>query len=268
MYLNNNKIIQSDKGTLFIAGGGIRHNYMMDTFIMLAGGTDSRIVLVPSASNNPLACVSSYVKQFADLGCSNINYIDSMANIDSRKNVEMIETADALFFTGGDQNKLVEHFKGSRILDKIVELYKSGGVIGGTSAGASVMSRIMMTSFLDKEEILSGIYPPEIGSYALGEGFGFLDSIIIDQHFTQRRRHARLLDAVLQHKGFIGIGIDEATAIIIKPDGLIRVIGEGTVTLYSSLPISSENVNLPGQSMSILVLASGDCFNLHEYFPA
>lgn len=266
--MTEENILHTNKGTLFIAGGGMRHDYMMETFIQLAGGVNASIILIPSASQNPLTCVTSYISQFNELDCTNINYIDSSDNVDSKNNLELISKADGLFFTGGDQNKLVNLLKGTKLLDKIIEVYRKGGVIGGTSAGASVMSRIMMTSFLDKEEILSGIYPPESGSYALGEGFGFLDSVIIDQHFSQRRRHARLLDAVLQHKGHIGIGIDEATAIIVHPEGQVKVIGEGTVTFYSDLPISSESLSLAGQNMSVLVLSSGDCFNLNEYFPA
>lgn len=269
IYLTDEKLLNSDKGTLFIAGGGLRHNYMMEAFIQLAGGKDARLILIPSASQNPLRCVSSYIEQFTQLGCSNINYIDSLnPDINNKKNLDLIEKSNGLFFTGGDQNKLVEVLKGSELLSKIIDRYKSGGVIGGTSAGAAVMSRIMMTSFLEKEEILSGIYPPEMGSYALAEGFGFLDSVIIDQHFSQRKRHGRLLDAVLQHKGHIGIGIDESTAIIVNPDGRIRVIGEGTVTCYSDLPISSTLLNLTGQNVSVLVLVSGDSLNLHDFFPA
>lgn len=261
-------ILNYDKGTLFIAGGGIRHDYMMETFISLSGGSKANIILIPSASQDPLSCVSSYISQFASLGCTNINYIDSLNhNIDSRKNLDLVKKADGLFFTGGDQNKLVEAFRGTKLLNKIIDHYRNGGVIGGTSAGAAVMSKIMLTSFLEKEEVLSGVYPPEAGSYALAEGFGFLKSVIIDQHFSQRKRHARLLDAVLQNKGVVGIGIDESTAIVVKSDGEIKVIGEGTVTLYSSLPISNDYIDIPGQNISVLVLAAGESFNLHEYFP-
>jgi len=264
------KFLNTDKGTLFIAGGGMRHDYMMETFISLSGGIKANILLIPSASQDPVRCVSSYVSQFTELGCTNINYIDSLNhNLDSTKNMQIIKQADGVFFTGGDQNKLVELLKGTQLLNKIIEHYKNGGVIGGTSAGAAVMSRIMMTSFLEKEEVLSGVYPPEEGSYALSEGFGFLDSVIIDQHFSQRKRHARLLDAVLQHKRHIGIGIDESTAIIVHPEGQIRVIGEGTVTLYSDLHISSQSVNLSGhKEISVLVLTAGDSFNLSDFFPA
>lgn len=226
---------------MFIIGGGHRPVYLMNQFIKLAGGFDSKILIIPAASKSPFETGLALKTEFNSLGCSNVDYlITSGDNSDDIFNLKKLHGVRALFFSGGDQNKLARHFLGTRLLREIREMYKSGLVIGGTSAGAAIMSSIMLTSFKndDSDEILT--LEAETANAVLSKGFGFLDHVIVDQHFNTRPRHLRLMNAVRKHPEKTGIGIDESTALVVKPDGSWEVAGENKITVYSASELAQD----------------------------
>lgn len=226
----------SRSGCLFIIGGGYRPKYMMDEFIRLAGGSDARIVIIPSASSFPVETAMAMKKEFNSLGCYNIDYTDyNPDDSDEMPELEKLASADAIFFTGGDQNKLVHKYYNTRLLQEIRNRYAKGALIGGTSAGAAIMSRIMLTSY-GPDDLEENVSPEiETGRAVLARGFGFLEDYIIDQHFNTRPRRQRLINAVLKNPDKIGIGIDESTALIVRPNGSFNITGENTVTLFSNI---------------------------------
>ena len=258
---------QQSEGHLFIIGGGARPDSLMTQYLALGGGSKARVLVVPFASADIDDTGSYQQKEFARLGCASSEYINvSKKLIDSPESLAKLDGVTAVFFSGGDQNRLTDYLHGTKFLEKIREIYRNGGVIGGTSAGAAVMSKIMLTG--DEKNV------PEAdrgdfsyikqGTVQTAEGFGFISSAIVDQHFIIRKRENRLISLILQHPDLKGVGIDEATAIIVSPDGNFRVAGQSQVMVFESKsqPSVSPTGYLKTQSLNILILTAGDTYKL------
>ncbi|MGE5497773.1 MAG: cyanophycinase [Syntrophothermus sp.] len=256
----------SKPGHLVIIGGGYRPEYLMREFIRLAGGPESQITIVPSASHFPEQRAREVKAELEQLGCKNINYILAFQGLaDVPENLNKLEHTRGIFFTGGDQNKLTALIQGTEVLKSIKNIYREGGVIAGTSAGAAIMSRIMIAGYdPDWDDSIDlacnlNVIPRKV---RLSEGFGFLNNIIIDQHFNTRKRTDRLKAAVIKNPGMMGIGIDESTAIIVHGEDAFRVIGENNVTLFTLrefglIQRTNNNANHIGKG-EILTMAEGD----------
>jgi cyanophycinase len=205
---------EAPKGHFLLVGGGGVGPEIRREFVRLAGGKDARLVVIPSASRyarpEPAAAVwRSYCARVAVLHAP-----DRRAAADP-KLYACLDQATGVWISGGKQSRLVYLFAGTPLADKLKAVLSRGGVVGGTSAGASVVTQIMV--------LRSGE----------GRGLGLLDGLIIDQHFTQRRRLERLKRLIEKHKDKTGYGIDEGTALIISGDS-VRVIGPGTVTRFQA----------------------------------
>lgn len=255
-----------NEGHLFIIGGGDRPDSLMTQFLALGGGSKAHVLIVPFASSDIEDTGSYQQEQFARLGCASSQYVNSPKKlIDSEESLAKLDGVTAVFFSGGDQNRLTDYLKGTKFLAKIREIYKNGGVIGGTSAGAAVMSKIMLTG---EEENVPDKYKGDFsyikqGNVQTADGFGFIDSAIIDQHFIIRKRQNRLISLVLQHR-MKGIGIDEATAIILKPNGSFRVAGQSQVMVFEpeAQPSVSPTGYLKTNSLTVRILTAGDTYQL------
>jgi len=257
----NNSEIQN-KGHLFIIGGGKRPNYLMQEFIELASGLNSKIVIIPTASDFPDETISDYIHQFSLLGCKNICAANlTLKNVNDKNFIKIFDDANAVFFSGGNQNKLVHTLSNSLALNKIFDIYNRGGIIGGTSAGSAIMSKIMLTSFNEEDSNYKINIHQKFGENALSNGFGFLDFAIIDQHFNTRDRISRLQNAVNYNPELFGIGIDESTAIIVRPDNSFYVIGESSITIVKpSEEFHPSNIS----ANENLILTSGEDFALNS----
>lgn len=256
------------KGTLLIIGGGSRPDYMMEKIIELAGGDNSKILVIPNASSDPIDVAEYQVNQLKSLGANNVEYVflnGQEANSDSA--LSLLEGVTGIFFSGGDQSRLTEDLLGTKFLEKIKSIYREGGVISGTSAGAAVMSEIMITGNEiiqpDSNDSFTTIMS---GNIETTKGFGFITSAIIDQHFIYRKRHNRLLSLVLDNPKLLGIGIDESTAILVHQDFTFDVIGEFQVIIYDasdSADIAMTEKGFFGSSnIKMHILKSGDKFSL------
>lgn len=223
------------QGKLFIIGGGDRPEYMMKKFIELGGGNEAVALIIPFASSEPFETGKKQSEEMIKYGAKSSDFLQDSLNIDSEENLEKIQNATAIFFSGGDQNKLTKMFLNTKAYELIMKKHKEGAVIGGTSAGAAIMSEIMITGD-EKEEIKNNPFAKiKKGNIATSKGFGFIDWAIVDQHFVYRKRHNRLLSLVLENSDKIGIGIDEATAIIVDPQKkCFDVIGESCVIIYDA----------------------------------
>lgn len=225
---------QENSGHLLIIGGGLRPDYMMEKVIELSGGVDSKILVIPNASSDPIDVANYQVNQLNELGAKNVDFIyvkKESANSDSV--LALFDGVTGIFFSGGDQRRLTADLLGTKVLKRIKQIYKEGGLISGTSAGAAVMSEIMITGDEiinpDSNDSFTTIMSDNI---AHTPGFGFVTEAIIDQHFIYRKRHNRLISLVLENPGLIGIGIDESTAILVYPSREIEVVGEYQVIIY------------------------------------
>ncbi len=222
----------SDRGDghLVIIGGGEdrkRDKTILKRFIDLAGGEDATIAVITAASRLPNEMWSIYDDAFGELGVARRMHlhIDSREQANSELLAARLREADGIFMTGGDQKRLMALIGGTAFDSALHEAYKvRGACVGGTSAGASAMSGHMLA---DGE---AGLHPAK-GTVNLGAGLGLVQHVVIDQHFSERHRLARLLTVVAQNPYLQGVGIDEDTALVIARGHGIEVLGEGAVTI-------------------------------------
>lgn len=257
-----------DKGYLFIIGGGDRSSSMMKRFLQLGNqSADDKIVILPMASNDAHESGKSMVEEFRNLGIQDVEYyvLDREQALDER-NSKILENVTRIYFPGGDQSLLTKALVKTPLHRRLLEIYEAGGVIGGTSAGAAVMSELMITGD-EKRAVGDGEAFTKIlaDNIVVTPGFGFIRTAIIDQHFVTRKRHNRLISLVAEHPDLLGIGIDESTAIIVNPDQTIEVIGEQNVVVYDAT--EAKMTILPSQRIGgfgiiMHLLKPGDRFDL------
>lgn len=254
------------KGHLVIIGGGKRSINIMQKIVELAGGKDARIIVIPNASSVPIETAKYQVKEFAELGVASEYLVFSAETVDADSNINKLKTATGIFFSGGDQSNLTKVLLGTKLLEKIYEIYNDGGVISGTSAGAAVMSKIMITgNEIMNKDSNNAFISIQKNNYEVKEGFGFINSAIVDQHFIKRKRMNRLISLVFENPNLLGIGIDESTAIIVNPDDTFEVIGESLVMVLDASQNKKIEPNRNGYlsgSMGTHFLKEGDKFNL------
>jgi len=256
------------KGHLFIIGGGERDAPLMKRYIRLAEAHDTgKIVIFTMASSVPDEVGPELLAEFKTNGARNAVYY----NLPHDQAVQpgsdrILDGAGGVWFSGGDQALLTAALLGTPIHKRMLELYAQGAVIGGTSAGAAVQSEFMITG---NEKRTGG----EEGTWEViladdvehTEGFGFVRNAVIDQHFVTRRRHNRLIAVVLQHPTLVGVGIEESTAVLVRPDGKYEVLGEGQVIVYDARrakTFRSADGRLGGHGLTTQVLLPGDVYDL------
>ena len=195
-------------GTLFICGGGNLPGKVMERFIEIAGGPNARIVLVSSASyyadHDIHSRLSGWYDRLADNCIASVDVLHtrSRAEADTPEFSKILDSATGIWFLGGNQNWLVEPYLATRTEERMHAVLERGGVVGGSSAGAAIMSRNM---------IADGRTEPMMST-----GLGFMPGVIVDQHFRKRNRLERLMRAMELRPGHVGIGIDEGTALIVR----------------------------------------------------
>ena len=225
------------RGHLFIIGGGTRPEPMMKRFVEMASRAGSgRIVVLPMASATPDETGRSLVEEFKQLGAREVVYYNfTRKEAENYSNARLLAESGGIFFSGGVQTRITEAILDTPIHNMIRELYQKGAVIGGTSAGAAALSELMITGDeVRKPEEGHEFETIESGNVIVARGLGLIRSAIIDQHFATRKRHNRLISIIAGHPEIVGLGIDEATAIIVNPDETFEVVGYRNVIVYDS----------------------------------
>lgn len=259
--------VAAQPGHLILNGGGARPRPVMEKFIELAGGKDALIVVVPTASGEP-ETGPRYVEEFTrQYGCSRVAVLDvkERGAAERPESVSLVEGAGGVFFTGGDQRRITAALLNTPVGAAIARVYERGGVLGGTSAGTACMSPLMITGEGDFQVITAG-------NVELAPGLGFFAGVIVDQHFIARQRQNRLIAAVLEHPELVGVGVDEATAVWVRPDGNLEVMGEGSVTVIDARAATVtrlSRVDRPGDllgafGLQVHVLLPGQTFALQS----
>lgn len=255
------------KGHLFIVGGGTQPAALVQEFVKLAGGPGkARIVVFAMASVNGETSGEAKAKDLQKLGAQarNIWITREQADLDSI--VHLLDSATGVWFGGGDQNKLTQALLGSKVERAIRARYVSGAVIGGTSAGAAVLSSPMITG----EELRRGKDSSEAwtrimrGTVAVDSGFAFVTDAIIDQHFIRRKRQNRLMSLVFAEGPALGAGIDEGTAIIVEPSGMWRIMGASSVVIVDARQAERTSASaavLGARGVQMHVLPDGSTFD-------
>jgi cyanophycinase len=255
------------KGKLVIVGG-VQTREIVKKFVELAGGSDAKIIIIPNAGSDPVENSEIQKQEFAELGAASEYLIFTRETADDDVNLKKMDWANAVFFLGGDQSDLTRDMLGTKLLSQVFDIYNNGGVVGGTSAGAAVMSEVMITgNELINKDSTRNFITIERGNVETKQGFGFLKTVIIDQHFLKRKRHNRTISTLIEHPNLTGVAIDESTAIIVYPDHTFEVIGNNQVLVYD--PTNSKNIredkngNLGISDMKLHVLINGDKFDLN-----
>lgn len=255
-----------NKGHLVIIGG-VHTTETSKKFVELAGGGNARIIIIPNAGSNPIKNSELHKKEFEELGAKADYLLFTKETADADSNLKKMNWANAVYFLGGDQSDLTRDMLGTKLLQKVYDIYNNGGVVGGSSAGAAVMSEVMITGneLLNKDST-SAFISIQKENIQTAKGFGFIKSAIIDQHFLKRKRHNRLISLMCEHPNLIGIAIDESTAIVVFPDETFEVIGNNQVLVYD--PTNAKNIrtdkngNLGITNMKMHLLINGDKFDM------
>lgn len=224
--------------TLMAIGGAMDHeNHALITeFIRRAGGSASRVVILPQASELE-ETGENYARHFRSLGGGETQVLAYKQREEAGRPeyLDLLRGASGIFITGGTQMRLAALFGGTPLEDELLAAYRRGCLIGGTSAGASILSTTMIAYG-------RGGPTPRERIVQFSPGLGFTNKFIFDQHFRQRDRLGRLIYAVTAHPGLVGVGIDENTAAILEDDDLVSVFGSGAVTIVDGRQISATNV--------------------------
>jgi cyanophycinase len=235
-------------GALVIVGGAMQDPAIVKRFIDLAGGPDAEIVIVPTAGEaDTYDQYWSGLRQFRENGARKLSVLHTRDPkvADTEAFARPITTARAVFFTGGRQWRLADSYLNTRVQRELQALLDRGGVIGGSSAGATIIGSFLVRGDTKGNETM-------IGDHTVG--FGFLKNSAIDQHLLRRNRQFDLIDVVQKHPDLLGIGIDEDTAIVVQEDRF-DVIGQGYVAIYDP-----KHANRP--PARFYMLAPGDRYDL------
>ncbi len=218
-----------EAGVLMPIGGAedkIGRMTVLREVVRLAGGPSARVVVISTASSLGDEITHAYLQLFSTLGVIDVAGIrpESRTQSAAVDLVQAVDRATAVFMTGGNQVKLATLVVGTPLGQAISDAHRRGALIAGTSAGASIMSEHMVS-------FGSGGATPKFRVGQVSQGLGLLPGVIVDQHFTQRNRFGRLLALVAANPAQLGVGVDEDTAAIIRPSGLLEVKGRGVVTV-------------------------------------
>jgi len=235
-------------GSLVIVGGALKDQTIIKTFLDLAGGPEANIVIIPTAgTGDEYNDYWTGLKPFKEADASNLTVLHTRDRkvADSDDFVQSIEEARGVWFSGGRQWRLVDAYLYTKTHQALRDLLNRGGVIGGTSAGATIQGSYLVRGDTKTNTIMMGDHQ---------EGMGFLKNVTIDQHILKRNRHFDLIDVIKAHPELLGLGIDEDTAIIVQKDRF-EVIGQGYVAIYDArLTLDSGGL--------FYFLAPGDRFDL------
>ena len=238
------KPIHGTAGPVMMIGGAEdkrRDRVILSRFIEFAGGADSNIVVVSTASSLGELAAQRYAELFRDLGGGEVVGIRPMTREEANAPEAFKPFADAtgVFLTGGNQLRLVTVVGATRLEDALVSAHDRGAVVGGTSAGASAVAAHMVAFGR------SGASPKHRMLH-LSAGLGLVQGVVVDQHFEQRGRWGRLLAAVALSPRLLGIGLDEDTAAVIHADRTLEVIGRGSVTIVDGAGVTTDAHQMKG----------------------
>lgn len=230
--------------------------------------TEGKLLIATIATESPNIVIEQYKNIFSSLGIRKINELRIIERKEAfeERNISLVKEASVIFFTGGDQLRITSLIGGTPLYDVLKERCSEGCYFVGTSAGASVMSDVMIVGGEEEES-------PKKSTLNMSAGLGLIKNTLIDQHFAQRGRIGRLLSGVCQNPEVLGIGIDEDTAIVINDDEL-TVIGSGSVYFVDGREIKYTNVSEKRQdevfsifNIKLHVLTAGKKMNLSTRVP-
>lgn len=255
---------QNSKGKLFIIGGGSRPDFLVDRMIKEAGlKSGETVAIFPHASEEQDSSFYYAKQQFEK---RNLKALDCAFKKDEKlspSKLDSLKTAKLIYIGGGDQVRFMEIINSNpEVKNLLKSAYQNGKMIAGTSAGAAVMSEVMITGnqlkYKDYENTFDNI---EIKNVETKQGLGFIKTAVIDQHFVVRSRYNRLLSLIIENPTYKGIGIDEGTAILVN-NGSAEVVGRAQVIVFKN-PKQSKKLNgdkLGAKGITLDIYLNGEKF--------
>ena len=243
-------VVGPENGSLVVVGGAMRSPQLFERFIQLAGGPDANIVLVPTAGEE-----DDYDNSYRGLeawranGARNLTVLHTRDPVvaDTDEFVEPLRTADGVFFFGGRQWRLVDIYGDTKTEEELQKVLDRGGVIGGSSAGASVLASFLVRGDTSGNDIMMGDHQ---------RGFSYLRNVGIDQHLLRRNRQFDMIEVIEAHPELLGIGLDEDTGVVVRGDRF-QVVGPSYAVIY-------DNQSTTGEDGKFFFLSSGQIYDMGE----
>ena len=233
------------RGALVIVGGGRTPSVVVARALDLAGGPSARVLVIPFAS--AYSTGEGSAEMWRQAGARRVAVLDD--GQDRSAALREVQKADLLWFPGGDQTRLMDTLARLELVEAVRRRFQEGATVGGTSAGAAVMSTVMLTGARDP-------------SRAEAAGLGLWPEVIVDQHYLKRNRRARLREAVLRHPNLLGVGIDECGCVIVRGRDF-EVVGSGEVEVLVRDPKEKSEYS----GVSAHRLRPGMASNVQRYSP-
>jgi cyanophycinase len=264
---------QGTKTAVLVIGGAedkVHGKEILQTFCQRSGGAKAKIGIIPSASREPTIIGERYEHIFREMGAKDIKVLDvrDRSQGEDKHYQEYVEECTGVFMTGGDQLRLCGLLADTPLMERIRQRAQLGEIsLAGTSAGAAVMGHHMIAGGSSGES-------PNRALIDMAMGLGIIPEVLVDQHFHNRNRMARLLSAIAGHPERLGIGIDEDTCAMFERDGIIRVIGRGVVTIVDARNMTHTNQTkveatdpLSLHSLRLHILCHGDRYDMKKHQP-
>ncbi len=240
---------------------------ILTAFFESAGEKLATIGIMPCASQEPSVVGDRYYQIFQEMGAKQVQVLDIRQpnECDEERWLDILGSCTGIFVTGGDQIRLCDLINGSQFIESVKERVRLGTlVLAGTSAGAAIMGEEMISGGSSGES-------PNQSLVDLTNGLGIIPELLVDQHFHNRNRMARLISAIAAHPDKLGIGIDEDTCAAFKDDGTFEVLGKGTITVidpgrlaYTNYLEAAANSPLSLHNLTVHVLSQGDRYNYQD----
>lgn len=250
-----------EKGTLLIIGGAASDMFY-EKFMALVGGPDAPIVVIPTANTSELITaedMEGFKRSFTNKGFRNVTVLHTRDRDEANKPdfYKPLDEAAGVWFSGGRQWRHADSYLGTNTHKAFFRLLDRGGVIAGSSAGATIQGSYLARGDTKANTIMMGDHE---------EGLGFMSNVAIDQHLLARNRQFDLFEILDNRPELLGIGLDENTGIIVKGDKF-SVIGESFVAVYDGTRWSAERdtiYQLPKRSREFYFLKEGNLYDLKK----
>lgn len=257
---NSVPCIGPEKGSLVIVGGNMKDTNIVLKFIELAGGKDAQIVVIPNASGLKNPDPDKFTRFLTRMGAQNVSMLFTLdpKTANTEKFVKPLKTAKGIWFSGGRQWRIVDAYANTLTEKSIRGVLDRGGVIGGSSAGATIQGSFLVRGDTKTNRIMMGDHQ---------KGFAYLKNSAIDQHLLVRNRQFDLIEILKAHPNLLGIGLDENTAIIVTCNQF-EVMGQSFVAIYdtrlwSDINRTDQKPALPNGAKFFL-LRAGDKYDLQN----
>jgi cyanophycinase len=261
---------RTDGSLIAIGGAEDREDTMIILSYIAERIGSGKLVISTLASGYADEVWEIYRTLFSSMGVKSVKHLcmDHRDELLTDPRLEILADATAVFFTGGDQLRITTRLGGTALSERIEQIYRQGGIIAGTSAGATALGEMMLVG-----SPVEGIC--KLRDIRMTPGLGLVKNVIIDQHFSERGRIRRLLGAVAENPRMLGIGVDEDTAVVVESDGAFHAIGSGAVYVVDGHDLSYTNISEVSfnRAMSVFgvklhTLSDGDRFDMRSRHPS